>query len=285
MISIRSTTLAAVLLLATLAPSVAEAERVVTRKGRIIEGTVRFEGETVVVKRADGTEVRLPRSEVERIELSPGQQPPVAKPRGQTPPAPRRNGGAPPPQAQPQRPPPPPSPAYPRYVPPPAPPPGDLTVGRQMGEHRGFRSGAALALGYHRGLALGGEWQQRLDRYVGLGLGAQVGLAANEDVSCVTWGGTARLYVGNEHRFVAEGGFGLNKIDPYLNLRPGDNPTCGDAEKNYGPEASAGYQFVSKQGFLFETLAGAIFITNDELNDAHDPVAFGFQLSFGYVFR
>src|SRR5690606_17353921 len=101
----------------------------------------------------------------------------------------------PPPRAPPRN-------LYPPRVPPPPPPPPDPSVGRRMLENAGFRSGLALKVGYHRGLALGLEWQQRLGRFLGLGLGAQGALATDEHVACPTFGGTGRLYVGRQHRLV-----------------------------------------------------------------------------------
>lgn len=162
-----------------------------------------------------------------------------------------------------------------------------------MGESRGFRSGLALELGYQRGLAVGAEWQQRMARFVGLGFGLQGGLAFNDDVACPTWGATGRLYVGNEHRFVAEGGIGLNRIDPYLRLDrlaretgiTSRRPTCSGAEVNVGPEMNLGYQHVSRSGLLFEILGGLTILTNDELRAAHPDVAPLFQIGVGYVFR
>ena len=152
-----------------------------------------------------------------------------------------------------------------------------------MLERQGFRNGLGLKLGYQRGMGLGLEWQQRLGRFVGLGVGGQVGLAANEEVACPTYGGTLRLYAGNEHRFAAEAGMGLNRIDPYL-VR-GAAPTCGRSEKNFGPEFSAGYQYVSRGGFLFEALGGLTLLTNEKLADAHADLAPLFQVNIGFVFR
>jgi hypothetical protein len=263
-----------------LAPAVAVAERIVTKQGEVIVGDPRFEGDELVVRRADGTEVRIPRQEIERIELENGAAPPPAAapaPRNGTP---RPRNGAPPPPAQ--RPPP--APRYPRYVPPPPPPPPP-SVGRRMLESTGFRSGLGLKLGYQRGLDVGLEWQQRVARYVGVGLGGQVALATNGDVACPTWGGTGRLYLGNEHRFAAEAGIGLNRIDPYLDRAGSRAPSCGRSEMNIGPEFSAGYQFASRTGFLFETLAGFAPLTNEDLADAHGAIVPLFQINFGFVFR
>lgn len=286
----RSTTLAAVAAGAmALAPAVAEAERIVTKKGEVIVGEPRFEGDQLVVRRADGSEVRIPRSQVERIELEDGSAPPPnGGSRNGTAPAPR-NGAAPAPRSQPPPPrtqPPAPraAPKYPRYVPPPPPPPPP-SVGRRMLESSGFRSGLATKLGYQRGLDLGLEWQQRVARFVGVGLGGQVALATNGDVACPTWGATGRLYLGNEHRFATEVGVGLNRIDPYLDTRSSAQPTCGNAEMNIGPEFSVGYQFASRTGFLFETLVGLAPLTNPELADAHDDIVPLFQINFGFVFR
>ncbi|WP_373049029.1 hypothetical protein [Vulgatibacter sp.] len=266
-------TMAAALLGALVsAPGVASAERIITRSGEVLYGDPRFEGQTLVVRRADGSEVRIPRSQVERIELDNGEPAPRPPPR-RAPPPPR---AAPAPR---------PPPSYPRYVPPPPPPPPDPAVGRRMLQNTGFQSGLALDFGWQRGLAFGLEWQQRIDRYVGLGIGGQLGLATNEDVACPTFGGTGRLYLGMQHRFVTEAGFGLNRIDPYLDLRGPEEPTCGDAEKNFGPELSLGYQYASRTGFLFEILGGATVLTNDDLADAHDDVAPIFQVGFGFVFR
>lgn len=259
--------------------------RVLLEDGTVLEGRIRFEGEEVVVVGADGSETRVPRSSVARIDLAEPPATPRGFPEGPRPPPaplPPEEPAPPPRQEEPrgqERT----GPSYPRYVPPPLPPPAPA-VGRQMFEKVGFRNGLALSLGYKRGLGVGAEWQQRVARYVGLGLGAQGGLASNEDVTCGTFGATGRLYVGNEHRFVTEAGFGLNRIDPYLE-RGNRTPSCGRAEKNYGPEASVGYQFVSSRGFLAEALGGMVFVVNDELADAHESIAPAFQVSFGFVFR
>lgn len=272
-------------------PLLAQAEagatlhRVVLEDGRVLEGRIRFEGEDVVVIAPDGSEERVPRSSVERIDLAEPPATPRGFPEGPRPPPTPEAPQTPAPPARPEEPrgqert----GPSYPRYVPPPLPPPAEIQ-GRLMFERLGFRSGLGLTLGYRRGLGVGAEWQQRVARFVGVGLGVQGGLASNEDVTCGTFGATGRLYVGNEHRFVTEGGFGLNRIDPYLE-RGNQDPTCGRAEKNYGPEAALGYQFVSRSGFLAEVLGGIVFVVNDELADAHHPVAPQFQISFGYVFH
>jgi len=269
------------------APAGAAAERIVTKSGEVIVGEPRFEGAHLVVRRRDGSEVRIPRSQVERIELENGKQaPPAGSAPRPAPPAPR--DGPPPPRTAPPAPRqggvPRTTPREPRYVPP-KPQRPDPSVGRRMLENTGFRNGLALKLGYQRGMAAGLEWQQRLGRFVGLGIGGQVGLAANADVACPTVGGTGRLYAGNEHRFVGELGFGLNRIDPYIGLDGIREPTCGDAERNWAPEFSAGYQFASRGGLLFEVLGGLTFLTNDELARRHADVAGLFTANIGFVFR
>lgn len=250
-------------------PDQAAAERIHTRDGRVIVGTPRFEGEWVIVEQEDGSELRLDRRDVVRIDLE-------DEPAGEPPPTPRLRDPRPPP------------PPVRRPPPPPAPP---SSVGRRMLEKQGFETGLAMKFGYQRGMAIGGEWQQRLGRFVGLGLGAQGALAVDQHVVCPTWGITSRIYLGHRHRFVGEAGLGLNRIDPYFDFRrlPGPDPfddvSCGDAEVNIGPEISLGYQWVSRGGFLFEALGGVAPIVNDALADEHNQVAGLFTLNLGFVFR
>ena len=276
-------------------PRPAAAERIVTRKGEVVEGTPRFEKDVVVVEKADGTEVRLPKAEVERIELSappPDGPDGVPVPDDSVEPA---EGDATPDEAEeeeayddeddgrptyrPRRPPPPP------FGPPLRPPPYRPRRTRDVPAARAYdQSGAAITFGYHRGVSLGGEWQYRpgARRAFGFGLGAQLGVESNPEVSFLTYGATGRFYLGREHRAVAEVGVGLNLIDPYLGT------DCGSAicpEKSIGPEASLGYQYVSRHGLLFEVLGGLAFSTNQALIDAHGGLAPTFQLSMGYLFH
>jgi hypothetical protein len=249
----RSVVIALVLVLAALP---AAAERVVMRSGDVVVGTPRFEGDQVVVVRPDGSEVRMPRAEVERIELSADQQPEAAQP------------AAPP--------------AYPPYPPPVRrPPPAQEAPAIDRAYDR---DGFAMTFGYHRGLAFGGEWQLRPVHRgpVGLGLGAQVGLESGDDVAYTTYGLTARAYFGHQNRVVTEAGVGRNKIIP----GPAGCDSLSCAEVNFGPEFSVGFQRVSRSGFIFEVLGTAVVLTNedirDELNESVTPAV---QLSFGYLFH
>lgn len=291
--------LAATLAVAALSlPSFAAAERIITRKGEVIVGTPRFEQDVVVVVREDGSEVRIPRTQVERIELTeeeaaPETAPPASVPRSQAAPPPEEVPRPPartgPPPWRPRTTPPPPSVPPPAYRPPYTPPPPPPVYRERAYDQNGF----ALTLGYHRGFALGGEYQVRTAKSFGLGVGAQIGLEPVEsgdrygDGSADaygTFGFTGRAYVGRAHRLALELGFGLNAIDPELEPNCSfDERDC--AERNYGPELSAGYQFVSDRGFLFETLIGFAVITNERYADAHAPLNPLFQLSFGYLFH
>jgi hypothetical protein len=292
------TGLLAAVTLATLAlPALAGAERVVTRKGETIVGEARFEKDQVVVVTEDGREVRIARSEVERIELSPEEAEPEGGPaaREAEPPAgeeeaapeeaPEEEGAPAAQQAPPRTPPPPPYPGYAPYAPPPPPP---------LYRERAYdQNGFILSFGYQRGLAVGGEYQHHLSKNFLLGVGGQVAIEPGDDDGDAydeegeaygTFGVTGRAYVGRAHRLALEVGFGLNAIDPHL--EPGcafEESSC--AERNYGPEFSAGYQFVTDTGFVFETLFGGALVTNERYRDAHGPVNPLFQLKFGYLFR
>jgi hypothetical protein len=288
----RTGLLAAVTLAIVALPALAGAERVVTRKGETIVGEPRFEKDAVVVVTEDGREVRIPRADVERIELTPEEaEPQVGGPAEEEAEPPAQEEAEPPARQAPSRPPPPPGPPpapYPGYAPYAPPPPPPLYRERAYDQ-----SGFLLAFGYHRGLAVGGEYQHRLAKNFALGFGGQVGLEPGDDdgdeyseegEAYGTFGLTGRAYVGRAHRLALEVGFGLNAIDPHL--EPGcafEETSC--AERNYGPEFSAGYQFVSDTGFVFETLFGGALITNGRIRDAHGPVNPLFQLNFGYLFH
>lgn len=274
------------------APGLAAAEKVVLRSGEIHEGELRFDGPDLFVKKADGTETKLPRKEVERIELtgeaaerraSPKPPPPIA-------PDAAPEGGEEvdedederPPAYRPRRPPAPPKPAAGPTRPPPfrprRPPPEQLP--------RSYaKSGLAFTLGYHRGLAAGLEAQHRGGPrdLVGFGVGAQLGTESSPDAAFLTYGGTARLYLGREHRFVSELGFGLNLIDPYLGRDCGGTRLC--PVKSWGPEASVGYQYVAPYGLMFELLGGAVWATDEAFAAAHGTVHPAGQLSLGYLFN
>lgn len=248
--------LAGILLAAILlAPGIAPAERVVTRSGEVFLGEVRFEDDDVVIVRPDGSELRIPRREIERIELTPEQEP------------------APEPPEEPDVAEPAPTfPGPPRFVPP-APPP--------VRRPAYLESGPVVAAGYHRGFSLGAEWQQRLSRSFALGLGAQVGVEpAAPDLAFGTWGATARAYLGVESRLAFELGVGLNLIKPCVD--PGRS--CDESERSIGPEISAGYQHVSPSGFLFEALGGIVVATNEAIREDRS-ISPSFQLSAGYLFH
>lgn len=174
-------------------------------------------------------------------------------------------------------------PAYPRYVPPGPQPRPNPPVGRRMLQRAGAESGLLLSAGLQRELSAGAELQLRLSRNIGIGIGAQGGVAFGSDLVCPTYGGTGRLYTGRDHRFVAELGFGRNRIDPWLNSDPSEAPSCSGGEANLGPELSAGYQSVSRQGFVFEALGGLVFLTNDAMRSRHGLVSPAFQLKVGYL--
>jgi hypothetical protein len=292
--------LAAALAVAAVAlPALAGAERVITKKGETIVGTPRFEKDEVVVTKEDGTVVRLKRTDVDRIELTdeeaaPENAPPAVAPEGQAAPPPAEQTPAPPPVAPgppPWRrratPPPPPPPPPPPYYAPYTPPPPPVYYRERAYDQNGF----ALSVGYHRGLALGGEYQFHTAKHLTFGIGAQAGFegTSNEDDTedgdvYGTFGVTGRGYLGRVHRLALEVGFGLNAIDPGLAADcSSDSSDC--AVRNYGPELSAGYQFVSDHGFLFETLFGFGVITNETYRDEHGALNPLFQLSFGYLFH
>jgi len=173
-------------------------------------------------------------------------------------------------------------PPYPPYVPPPLPERPNPPVGRQMGQGVGFRPGLLLTAGWQRDLSMGAELQLRLARNLGLGFGAQMGMALGHELVCSTYGGTGRFYAGNRQRFVAEAGFAKNRIDPYLGV--GDGPAdCSTGEVNYGPEASLGYQAITPGGFVFEALGGMTFILNDAMAREHGSVAPLIQIKVGFL--
>ncbi len=118
---------------------------------------------------------------------------------------------------------------------------------------------------------------------VGFGVGAQLGTESSPDAAFLTYGATARLYVGRAHRFVGEAGFGLNLIDPYLGRDCGDTQLC--PVKSWGPEASVGYQYVAPYGLLFELLGGAVWATNETFAAEHGTLHPAGQLSIGYLFH
>ncbi len=151
--------------------------------------------------------------------------------------------------------------------------------------HAADSSGLLLSMGVQRDLSAGAELHLRLTRNLGLGFGAQAGLAFGEEVICPTYGGTGRFYVGREQRFIGELGYARNRIDPYLGIGPNSNASCAGGEVNHGPEASIGYQALSRSGFVFEALGGLAFITNDALARRHSAVAPIFQLKVGYLFH
>jgi hypothetical protein len=188
-------------LLVLLAPALAAAERVVTRSGAVYEGEARFEGDYVIVRREDGSQVRILRSQVDRIELSRDR---AVRPRHPPPPP------TPPPSAR-------------RFAPP-SPP--------RLRSSAAFSDGAGLSFGYKRGFSVGAEWQRHVHRSLALGLSAQLGVEpVDPGGGLVTWGVNGRFYAGTTDRFVGEIGLGLN----LAKVLPCQGVSCPDFVRSVGP--------------------------------------------------